>query len=573
MNPQDFAQKIKNKYPQYKDVDDIELARKIVQKYPQYSSQVDFTKVTPQKDGGILDEIKGDVTETVSGLISDIESRADKTGVISQAEKSGEQGKLRSLFQRFGQGVGAASDVIGRTVIGAGKAILPQRAEDAISGAVEKGVEKVAGLEPVQNLLSRYQKLQEENPALARDIDASLGIGTLAVDLGTMGIGGRGINLATKTANKGVDVVGKGIGATGRGARRVGFELEGALTGTSQETLEQAFQAAFKGGEEGAQFTKALRGQVTPESLVENVRNSLNTVRSTNSTQYRQSLEQIVDNVVDTSGAKTRLTNKLNEFNIAVTPEGLDFSKSKFRTVPQAQTKIQQAFNEVAQLGDKTTVGSVDTTRQALKELMLTGDDNSARSANALIEEAVSTVRDSGKQVDGYEKLLVEFGENADFLNEITRSLASGDKQTIDTAYRRLATSLKTNNERRMNLIKELDEATGGFILSDIAGQQLSEALPRGLFRQIGAGLAGAGVVTGGVSSSLLVPMVFASPRVAGEVIRALGISSKKASIIIDAIDSARKTLNSLDVPLPLASPISESVEKSLQETQSQETQ
>ena len=29
-----FAEKIKTKYPQYKDVDNLELAKKIVEKYP-----------------------------------------------------------------------------------------------------------------------------------------------------------------------------------------------------------------------------------------------------------------------------------------------------------------------------------------------------------------------------------------------------------------------------------------------------------------------------------------------------------------------------------------------------------
>ena len=39
-----FSKKIKEKYPQYKDVDDIELATKIVDKYPVYKNQVDLKK-------------------------------------------------------------------------------------------------------------------------------------------------------------------------------------------------------------------------------------------------------------------------------------------------------------------------------------------------------------------------------------------------------------------------------------------------------------------------------------------------------------------------------------------------
>lgn len=40
--PQEFSAKIKSKYPQYKDMDDVELAQKIVAKYPQYEGVVNF---------------------------------------------------------------------------------------------------------------------------------------------------------------------------------------------------------------------------------------------------------------------------------------------------------------------------------------------------------------------------------------------------------------------------------------------------------------------------------------------------------------------------------------------------
>ena len=42
MSPQEFAQKIKAKYPQYNEVDDTTLAQKMVEKYPQYASKVKF---------------------------------------------------------------------------------------------------------------------------------------------------------------------------------------------------------------------------------------------------------------------------------------------------------------------------------------------------------------------------------------------------------------------------------------------------------------------------------------------------------------------------------------------------
>lgn len=61
----EFAAKIKEKYPQYKDVDDLTLAQKVIEKYPQYKGQVTFENVqeTPKKA-----ESKG-IDLTPSGLV------------------------------------------------------------------------------------------------------------------------------------------------------------------------------------------------------------------------------------------------------------------------------------------------------------------------------------------------------------------------------------------------------------------------------------------------------------------------------------------------------------------------
>ena len=46
----EFAQKIKTKYPEYSQMDNAELSRRIVDKHPEYASQVTFDTVeTPQE--------------------------------------------------------------------------------------------------------------------------------------------------------------------------------------------------------------------------------------------------------------------------------------------------------------------------------------------------------------------------------------------------------------------------------------------------------------------------------------------------------------------------------------------
>jgi len=369
---------------------------------------------------------------------------------------------------------------------------------------------------------------------LASDISTQLAAGKEKVkpSLGTAI--GSGLPLVAPIAGKIAKVGGK-----------VAAEIQGALTGTSGETIELAFQATRKGGESSKQFYSALRKNLTPEQLAENAKKAVQEVSTAQQTKYSEGLAQIANKSVDSSSVLSGFQKELSTAGITVKEGVLDFSGSKLRTVPKAQTKLQDAYNEVANIANKSTIGEIDTTRQALKALRLAGDDPSANLANKFIDDAVRGVRRSGEKVKGYGKLLNDFAEDAEFLDEVQRSLSTGDRATIDQTYRRLATSLKTNNERRLNLLKELDQVTGGSLLSEIPGQQLSEELPRGLFRQIAAGLGGVGIATGTVSTGSVLPLIlFASPRVTGEVVGALGIGARKIDILNKSIGAIRKTIS-----------------------------
>ncbi len=332
---------------------------------------------------------------------------------------------------------------------------------------------------------------------------------------------------------------------TTRLAGKFGSEISGALTGTSAETVEQAFHAAKTGGRELDEFTKALRGRTTPERLAMQLKDNAEVINKQRQTLFKETLTELGDEVVETGDAKAALQTFLDEAKIMVRDNGtLDFTNAgKLKLVPQAQTKIQQAFSEVQNLPTQISLEELDDARQAIKALSLTGDDPSAKLGNKLIDDAVRSVREAGEQVDGYGQMLDEFGETSQFLEELQKGLAASDQRTIDQTYRRMATALKTNNEQRMALIRELDHATDGAILSSIAGQQLSETLPRGIFRQIAAGIAGGAALTGGMTQSLIPALVFASPRVTGEFVRTLGLTAQKASSVIGAIDQARGLL------------------------------
>lgn len=400
---------------------------------------------------------------------------------------------------------------------------------------------------------------------VAGKVAGKLGLGKAAQVAGNVVTGGLtgvaadiGVSLSEEGTPKigfgtalgaGIPAVSPVVGAISRATTKltgkVATETTGILTGTSQETIESAFNAARKGGTELETFTNALRGKTTPEQLVNNVRESVDIVKQGRNTLFKETLSELSDEVVPTDITKNSFKETLNKFKIAVSENGqLDFSKSELRTVPAAQNKIVEAWSEIQRMPQSISIGDLDTTRQAVKAIkLIAGDDPSSNKANALIEDAVRSIRKAGEQVDGYGTMLDNFSESSEFLAELERGLSTGDRATIDQAYRRLATTLKTNNEQRKALLEELDAVTGGALLSDISGQQLSEWYPRGIFRQILAGGATVSAASGAISPALLPSLVLASPRVVGEFARAVGISANKIDGFVSAIDAARNLL------------------------------
>lgn len=59
MTEQEFAQKVKAKYPQYADMNDAELTQKVVAKYPQYSSSIDKPAVEERTIGDKVADVAG----------------------------------------------------------------------------------------------------------------------------------------------------------------------------------------------------------------------------------------------------------------------------------------------------------------------------------------------------------------------------------------------------------------------------------------------------------------------------------------------------------------------------------
>ena len=316
-----------------------------------------------------------------------------------------------------------------------------------------------------------------------------------------------------------------------RGTTKLTQEAVGKLTGTSGQTLREFGAAIQAGGKQADEAVKALRGQTSPEQIVENAKNALSDIFKKRNDEYVSALSKISDDTktYDISPIVKDLKTQLDNFGAVLTPDGnLDFSRSPIRFNKQAQSEIQTIFDELKGFGlkpgDRTAVG-IDSLKRSFQDLY-----SESSEARSFVESMGKSTRDILKQVPGYDELTSKYSQDTELINELRKGLSLGDKAQIDTTFKKLVSVLRTNNEMRLQLAREINAVAGDTLIPQIAGQQLSEVLPRGIIGQVGGVIGGASLLSGVGLLPVIQAALVSSPRLVGEVIRVLGIAGRGAS-------------------------------------------
>lgn len=467
-----------------------------------------------QKAGGVLDAVFG--AGKVGELIgTQIAKRSEAGRELAAQEASGvaPKGSVSETFKNpsFGQVAGSV-----------GQAAL----NFAPVGTIAKGVTGTARALGVGNKISK-------------------GIGAIGAGAGT----GYGFDVATGMAQGEENPLAPGAGtAIGtaiplvppvlRGAGRAVGEGLGVSTGVGFGPIKSALQATSKGGEEAQAFRDAMRGNVSPDQIVDEARGALGTIISDRTKAYRSQLEKLKTNTkeFDVNPVIQKFNKQLEDFGVAFDDAGLpDFSRS-----PGLQRYEKDLYNMSMVLknwgtkaGDNTVVG-IDKLKQVIDDFRIGSRDSQKFDTfvTALRNEAKGLI----KNEPGYEKLVKDYESSTGLIKEIQRGLSLGDRAQADTAFRKLTTTLRTNNEFRKQLIDELNEVTGGTLVPKVAGQQMSEFLPRGLSRIATGALGAGGLVTGVGIIPILKAALFTSPRLVGEVLNALGFTASKIKQVLEVI-------------------------------------
>src|SRR5882672_10678115 len=80
----EFIQKIKEKYPDYKDVDNTELFNKLITKYPEYKGQIDFG--IQKKNSNLSVGADGQLKQSVPSILPSPENNFGAIGLPSATD-------------------------------------------------------------------------------------------------------------------------------------------------------------------------------------------------------------------------------------------------------------------------------------------------------------------------------------------------------------------------------------------------------------------------------------------------------------------------------------------------------
>ena len=198
----EFSKRIKSKYPEYRDIDDLELAQKIVGKYPEYKDKVQF-----------------EIEEQVN-----IEEESPKT--LADVQGLGAEAAIANLQQKpdFVQGAKGMANIAATVAPYAALPIGP------LASAPVTGVSRMAkGLLGGENIKTASQK----------------GLRAGSADLATGGI----LGVAGKIGKKAINLppVRKGLSSVGEGLTGVSSELyEKALLNPSILSTKETFKDVGK---------------------------------------------------------------------------------------------------------------------------------------------------------------------------------------------------------------------------------------------------------------------------------------------------------------------------------------
>lgn len=262
----------------------------------------------------------------LSDVRKDIEKRGDKMVESLAAGMRGEQNPLRTGFQVLGQGAGFGTDLIGRGLSAATPDVIAQ----PLMQGLQAGAKAVMNTQTAQDLYSGYQTWKEQNPAAARDLEATVNIASLIPTIkGAEAVGRFAKSTGQKLASNASSLLPKGnIGAPadaiGEGIYKVGAKIQDNALRPSQIDIKDGFKMenVLKydvGGSSADIIAKTnSRMNVLSEQLTEVLARQANKPVVDLNAVYKDTARRLSNSRASEFGQNTRISSALKQLKAEI---------------------------------------------------------------------------------------------------------------------------------------------------------------------------------------------------------------------------------------------------------------
>ena len=418
-------------------------------------------------------------------------------------------------------------------------------------GQIEKGLEQTGGeyLQKGANIVGQvapFVMSGMKGAPLATDISSKvMGLTEKATMLpsyaqkiaGGMGIGAIGGALSPEKATESLPeylsekaksvginaAIGGAVPATVETAKGLGSLIRKGI-GMSTGAGEEAFKQAYKAGKTGdTTFMNNMTGNVSMDDVLGMAKQNLAVMKQDKNALYRSGMEDISKDkqILNFDAIDDRLKEMANV--------GSYKGQTTNKKAVQALQEIKDSVNKWKNLDPNEfhTPEGMDALKQRVGELLedLPYGTRARVIADDVYHSIKSTIAD---QAPTYNKVMKDYGESADLIKEIEKSLSLGNKSSAATAMNKLQSLMRnnvnTNYGYRQQMANKLMEKGGNDLMPALAGQALNSWTPRGL---VGQGLdAGAllSLLSGHINPvPTALTMATTSPRLMGNLVYGAG--------------------------------------------------
>jgi archaellum component FlaC len=338
-----------------------------------------------------------------------------------------------------------------------------------------------------------------------------------------------------------ITLAGRGVSKTADMASALTKYGLGVKTGVGTEPITQAVKAGREGNET---FLENMRGTVPMTQVLDDAKSNLAKMNLDKQAEYRSGMVNIKNDKtqLDFTGIDQALTDAQKYSSY----KGKVVNKGAADVLDDIKAKVDDWKN--SDPAQYHTPEGIDKLKQSIWE-SIEKLPNEAKTAYSAAKEVYDSVKkEISKQAPEYSRVMSDYSQATEKIKEIERALSLGNKASADTAMRKLQSLMRnnvnTNYGNRLEMAKELEKAGGNEMMPALAGQALSDYMPRGIQRATTAPEGLLAYTIGGLPLAAA-DVLASSPRLVGE-------ASYKYGQLANALGQATQPVTNLTGKVPM---------------------